>query len=365
MDYSKGRAEVVAWLRKQLMGPASENNILRGMSPLERYPTGVLFPIVRGEEGIDPASFSDDSDTFEILESSDQAPDEVEPTTKRRRYTPPSSAGFSFYVTGETVRFQVLCSAAQYLRRETHDASGRFTPNDYERTLLGGDAETFTFEIQKGNTHRQISDRKSVLGGAAGIEVLWRQFSEGWIVTISLFNQQELDLTNESSGFYSRERNELSLFEVELRCFLEAGRIVSYPRTDKSLLTNEEQELDLQYETRHIYSVGHGVAVDWLIDNGKVIELFTQFMPAAEVPMVTADIAEGDNKVLELSYLASNSNESEVFHELEQFVAGYGVWVLEQGHAAESLDDHSTLFSNCSINKYLKCGRKLKDLLST
>jgi hypothetical protein len=340
LDYSEGRTEIVNWLRQQMIGPASDSNILRNISPLARYPTGVLFPIARGEEGIDPASLSDDDDDYENLSGSDEIPHEIEPTTKRRRYTPPSSVGFSFYVTGEVLRFQVICSAAKYSRPDNRDDSGQFIHTDYERVSLGGDAEALTFEAHNKNSHRRFNERQDILGGAAGVDVLWRQFGEGWIVTVSLFNQQELDVFNENAGLFSQERNELSLFEVNLKCFLEAGEIASYPRTDRSLLTDEEQELDLQYARRHIYAVGHGAAVDWVIDDGEVRELFTQFMPVVEVPQVTADVAEGDSGVLELSYLAATNNKSEIFQELEDFVAGYGNWVVEQGQITEKLGDH-------------------------
>ena len=47
---------------------------------------------------------------------------------------------------------------------------------------------------------------------------------------------------------FLRERNEKSLFEVELCCSLETGDIGIYPRVDKNLVTQEEQELELQYK---------------------------------------------------------------------------------------------------------------------
>lgn len=357
MDYSKGRAEIVNWLRKQLIGPAFESNILRNISPLERYPTGVLFPIARGEEGVDPASTSDDNDNYENFVGSDETLDEIEPTTKRRRYTPPSSVGFSFYVTGEVVRFQVIFTAAKYTRPENRDEAGRFIHTDYERVGLGGDAEALTFEINNKNSRRRFNERRDVLGGAGGVDILWRQFGEGWIVTVSLFNQQDLDVFNDHAGIFSQERNELSLFEVNLRCFLEAGKVTSYPRADRSILTDEELELDLQYARRHIYAVGHGAAVDWMVEDGEVKEFFTQFMPAVEVPQVTADVSEGNNKVLELAYLAATDDNSEVFQELESFVTSYGKWVIEQGHIAENLGD-----SEKGVAQRI-CGRMKKVLL--
>lgn len=65
MNYENERTRLVDWLRKQLIGPASAQETLHG-SPLDRYPTGILFPIMR-EEGIDPASVSEDDDDTESL----------------------------------------------------------------------------------------------------------------------------------------------------------------------------------------------------------------------------------------------------------------------------------------------------------
>lgn len=86
---------------------------MRG-SPLDRYPTGILFPIIRDEEGIDPASVSEDDDDTESLGDDMTTGSDAQPATKRRRYMPPSSVGFSFFASGEEVRFQVVFSAACY-----------------------------------------------------------------------------------------------------------------------------------------------------------------------------------------------------------------------------------------------------------
>ena len=106
MNFSEGRTKVVEWLRAQLIGPASEMETLRGISPLERYPTGVLYPVVRGEDGIDPASLSEDEDDeYAAFEDKGETSDGAEAATKRRRYTPPSSVGFSFFARGDEIRF--------------------------------------------------------------------------------------------------------------------------------------------------------------------------------------------------------------------------------------------------------------------
>jgi hypothetical protein len=329
-------------LRKQLIGPASERKTLRGISPLERYPTGVLFPIVGGEDGLDPASISEDEGDAPFGTGDDrESRDTVEPAVKRCRYTPPSSVGYSFFARGKLVRFQVVCTAARYTRTERND-DGQFVRTEFERNELGGDAEAQTFEAQTSHRHDRFSERRSVFGELAGVDVLWRPFLDGWIVTVSLFNQQELDIGDGNVGLFSRERTELSLFEVKLHCFLDEGEIGTYPRVDKSLLTEEEQELELQYANRHIYAVGHGAAVDWAVEQDRVGEIWSDFMPTIEVPQVTADTGGEGSPVLGLVHLAAGNDEQgmtdDVLDELDTFVANYAAWVSTQKQTTAELE---------------------------
>jgi hypothetical protein len=337
---------MVEWLRKQLIGPASELDTLRGNSPLERYPAGVLFPIVAGEDGLDPASINDDEGDERFGTGDDAVSnDTAEPAVKRYRYTPPSSVGYSFYARGESVRFQIICTAARYTGAERND-EGQFVRTQFERNELGGDAEAQTFEVRTSNGRERFSERRSVFGELAGIDVLWRPFSDGWIVTVSLFNRQELDIRDGNVGLFSRERTELSLFEVKLHCFLDEGEVGVYPRVDKSLLTEEEQELDLQYANRHIYAVGHGAAVDWSVKQEIVREIWSDFMPAVEVPQVTADVGGDGSTVLGLAHLAAGNDgqrlSNDVLDELDEFVGGYAEWVSDQKQATIKLipDEH-------------------------
>ncbi len=57
MDFNAHRGEIYAWLRRCLIGPgAAGGSDLHRIKPLDRYQTGILFLIVRGEDGLDPAS---------------------------------------------------------------------------------------------------------------------------------------------------------------------------------------------------------------------------------------------------------------------------------------------------------------------
>ena len=120
--YVEARKKLVEWLRRQLTGPAGEGGLR--VSPIDRYPTGVLHPVEPDATGIDPAStvgdtaeshLHDEVDEDEEAARSNQeseAPTLARPA-RRRRYVPPSSVGFSCYVRGR-VRLVVTATAAVY-----------------------------------------------------------------------------------------------------------------------------------------------------------------------------------------------------------------------------------------------------------
>lgn len=338
MNYAEPRKHLLDWLRKQLIGPASEKEKLLG-SPLDRYPTGILFPIIRGEEGIDPASVNESDDEPEGVDEDSKVQNDAEPATKRRRYMPPSSVGFSFFARGNEIKFQVICSAARYKKSKSRDdESGQFVNNEFTRSVLGGDENAKTFFRPEKLSLTQFNQREDVLDGLASVDVLWRPFMDGWIVTVSLFNKQEINGDGTSQSSSVNERIKQSLFETNLRFFLDVGEIGTYPRVDKSLLNEEDQELELQYKNRNIYAIGHGAAVDWHVEKGCVKEIWAEFMPAVEVPQVTADVAGDDNLVLGLAYLSRADNSEEVFEELNQFVEKYSAWVLAQSSHIPQID---------------------------
>ncbi len=355
-SYPENRKRLTSWLRSQLIGPASIHETLHKTSPLERYPTGVLFPVVRGEEGLDPALITPDSD----LEDEDTAlSDEnsenkkakgIKPVTAQPpRYIPPSSLGFSFFVKGQQIQFQVISSAVRYQSGGEKDELGRFRSREYRRIPLGGDREAVTCRVDT-SERKRFRERKEVFQeitgekaegnttARAGIDLLWRPFADGWIVTVSLFNKQELD-TQSDPKTYLRDRNQHSLFEVKLSCVLEAGEVGAYPRVDHALLNEEELELELQYRDRHIYAVGHGAAVNWSVHQGKVRTIESEFLPEVEVPQVTADVGNATD-ILSFSRLAAGVDlkieQSSILDELEQFTADYDHWITGQEKQAQS-----------------------------
>lgn len=325
--YIEPRKKLIGWVRKQLVGPpepAADSPDLRGVLPTERFPCGALYPTSKWGEGIDPAS----EDVDESEGAAEVAGESIAEPAIVRRYIPPSSLGFSFFIKGDDIRFQVLCRAVRYEPTE-RDERGRYKNDWKRRELISGHGNDEEFENIKcpGKDQRQSF---SNLDDKARVDVQWRQFVDGWIVTVSLCNAQEV-----SDGLTGREyvfeRAEKTLFEASLRCVIDAGDVGVYPRVDRSLLDKEEQEIELQYAHRHIYAIGHGCAANWEVKDGKVLELRSETMPAVEVPQMTADTGSGGEPVLSLARLADIDNTyATLLSELDAFISGYANWVANQ-----------------------------------
>ena len=110
-----------------------------------------------------------------------------------------------------------------------------------------------------------------------------------------------------------------------------------YPRVDKTLLSNEEQEIELQYSHKGIYAVGHGAAVDWSLDGPDSARIWTEFLPAVEVKRVKTGVRDGQ-RALDIQHLATDSAER-VIRDLNRFVDGYERWVTRQKTGVFSPDD--------------------------
>lgn len=336
--FTEPRQRLIEWARIQLIGPPESPNgssdnapDLRGILPTERFPCGAIYPTSAWGDGIDPPG--DELDEFDgVLEVGDESGVEPAPV---RRYIPPSSLGFSFFVSGEDIKFQLLTRAVSYEAERTK--SGQYTNDWYRRKLVSSQVgeEEFVNVRCPGKDSRYnfpcfpyTEDDPGT--GRARLDVQWRRFGDGWIVTTSLCNSQELG-DSESGSDYVRQRAKCTLFEVGLRCVIEAGDIGVYPRVDRSLLDEEEQEIELQYSGRHIYAIGHGCAVGWNTSDDKVVELFSETMPAVEVPQMTADTAAGGDAVLSLARLtAIDKAPEDLYSELANFIDGYVDWVAGQ-----------------------------------
>ena len=308
------RQRLVDWVRLQLIGPAHGGR-LQG-SPLERYPTGVLHPVEPGYSGLDPATPEDDEEHETPVGDGEGAQRNLAEPVRRRRYVPPSSVSFSFFVrSADDLSLRITASAATYERTGERDPQGRFLRREYRRESL-----ECALEWPGG---------EPALPEDVLLEVRERAHGDGRILTVVFANRREPARIGE-------DRDGRCLFEASLECEILNGELAEYPRVDPSLLTEEERELELQYRHKRIYAVGHGAAVDWSVKPGRPSRIRAEFMPEVDVPLVTVQARDVDEDVLVLQDLAAAPWDM-VLDRLDAFVDGYQRWIKGQWRGSGGL----------------------------
>jgi len=341
MVLKEQRNKFIKLTKQQLIGANLKDNLLIGQKPLDRFFTGFLFPIVEGEE-LEGGIESNGNNTLDNKE-------EAAPVKKVKRYIPPSSAGFSFFIIGDKINLRVFYNAVQYnFLNERDKLNQKFVSQSWTKHYLADEGKEVVFTLNGARQYKIFDDK-------AKIDTLWRPYNDGYIVTITMSNNTKIDGTN-SGKIFNREQNENTLFEVEFKCIVEEGNIDIYPSKNKALLSEEEKEIELRYKDLHIYAVGHGTAVNWIKNKYGKMEIWTDFLPTVEVPQVTADTGGKSDKVLEFDFLRNCGENNRVIHELNNFVNNYENWIDNQEVKAnkEQEEDKKTaknIIKNLTIAK--------------
>lgn len=332
---------------------------LTGENPLDRFVTGFLFPIFEAEDGIE-----DDLDEVDEASGNDDEPAQATTVIKKKRYIPPSSVGFSFFISGESISLRVFYNAIDYCKEKSRSDTGQFQ-NIWRTNILtenNGEGEEVVFTSDGVKLYDVFNDGDEKKGR---VEILWREYAGGYIVTVTLLNTQQILNTNDPKDFV-KEQNEKTLFNVELSCIIESGELNVYPSKDKALLSDEEKEIELRYKDQHVYAVGHGAAANWKENSEGKREVFADFMPRVEVPQVTANTAGKDSVVLNFKYLSCGTKKI-VISKLYEFIQQYDDWIGKQesqlnSEEAEDIETATSIVSKqkTALNRMLQGVRLLE-----
>ena len=298
LDYVDARKRLVEWLRAQMIGPATGDNFIQE-DPLKRYHVGVLSPITT-------------TGHFEASEISQPYESTQDDFSYKRYYEAPSAVGFTLFVSHDA-QLRIEASACRYKRMGSRDLRGRgFKKRSYQRLEL----EKFGKILNQPHSfHEKIWSER------AGIALDAHLRKDGILCTISLCNERRVPQE-------LRNPEENHLFETYLSCTVTAGQILPLPRPDVSMMTESEQELELQYMDRKIFAVGHGTAVDWQVISESVPQVWSEFMPTVEMPALQTN-PQGDHDALDLKYICREDMRA-VSASMRDFLIGYENWIIGQ-----------------------------------
>ncbi|MER5802788.1 helicase-related protein [Streptomyces mirabilis] len=303
------RQELVAYLHRQLVGPAAGEDETLDAPPDREYLMGTLYP----QEAELQRQLSLAAEELEgngtEAPADDTAPS-ADPVPEANSWLP-SSLGFSFYTDTTTVI--VRCTGARY---ETKAATGE-RGRRWERIPLA--EETHTLGPDR--------DRVLVLDGRAEIRVRRRTFGGGQLVTVALVN-----IAHHEQALGKAAQWDRMLFQVGLEARPVDGTVLPYPSVRLASRDPEEQELRLQYRHVQTHAVGHGCAVEEQRDEdfGRVTGVKAAVMPQAEVAGTRA-AGLTDSPVLNVSHLANPAlSVDQLREELGEFAAHYRAWYIGQ-----------------------------------
>ncbi len=359
MKYEEARQVWLAWMQRTLQGPRAGADEELARSPLDCYCSGILTPAATYGQS-EPAGNVDDPrelpngigrDGDEESVDVDSAGLDEDACTDM---PPTASVGVSFLVTPD-VHLEVLVKGALYdYERNGNDLDGGQIRPRWGRKWFA----TAPGECELRPPSACATETRRILGDRANVIVRWRTHDRNWLVTVALVNRMPMG----GGSRFAEELAKACFFQTRLACVPLCGRILPYPRLEGLKLTEEEEELELQYRSKKVFAIGHGAAADWTVDrDGNVTELFACFLPAVEVPLVTTHNSGLPDQTLDLAFLADcDKRPDEVIGQLTEFVDRYATWVEVESEGYWNRDNSEVDVGNRITNRQRRAIERMR-----
>jgi hypothetical protein len=353
-DPVEARTALVAYLQRQMIGPAGAEDETLIEDPSRRYLTAILYAQEPRSAQTVPLDAADPDATEPELTAElggYSAADDDQPVDTGVgafvHQIKPASAGISFFLRRGR-DFTVTVAAAQYLPPE--QAAAEVVQESLEPDAapvaepgapVNAPSDEGSMRTDEGDTLARGYMRKAlgpqavrcspppsrvlrqtVLEGAAILHVLWRPQASGHLVTVTLINAARRDE-------HSRERPEQCLYQVELACAPDPGSTISvYPHVSLISVDKEDQILNVLYRDDNPFAVGHGCAAYWERPvQGETSRVWLEFMPHHQVPELTFELEDVDPQVLSLTWLGEAAVNEAYIERLRAFVGAYRRWI--------------------------------------
>jgi hypothetical protein len=328
------RKIIVDRLHADLVGPLGAEEVINDL-PSDRYLTGILFPpkTAIGADQADEAEVADDDpDGASGLETSSIA------ATFR-----PSVAGLSFTVrTGgdgvAAAKFEV--SAGRYVRVGSEPSSiAAEQTRRWQRVPLKASFEEFL--DPQGRAHVLDLAKQGIPGLHLHLRI--RRWHDLLLVTAALVNANSLEEQTPRD-----ELEEQTFFQVSLEVSaILGGVLVPKPTTRMPETDDPEAAISaLIYRDAGEYAVGHTCSADWVLQDGLVSAVRTQWLPAVVVKKsvetgdVIFDALHQNSQQLPLNTRwLSEAPPSSLIGGLRRVSELYSRWIDGQSNSLTDLDE--------------------------
>lgn len=395
-DLLKLRKDIMDNIRAQLMGHGSEvsypdaEHELISEPPAKRYSVGVLYPQNQkfGDNDAEDLQGNETEDYEDVPEEeleenkeksfSKFKDDSLDEETNLAQQNKPSSFGFTFFVSGDIKTLTLNVSYAKYVSAKDepiivpYDREELYIP-DFLSAYISFDKQTKTIkrlERISWNDLNELFERNAIenpelLNIIANINKVFGRTNvyrrcpyEEELALMFESNSVKIDLSN-VKGYVTVVKHRVTddIYSVTVMMVndekignghifqpkiivdsknLGGLHFVPYNNiADPSAFSDEEQSLDLLYRNKSVYGTGHGVALDWDINDG-IGQIATDFMPYYEVPKINLDLRREtdaekrvDERSLSMKYLSDLSDcaRDEKIAAMTGFIDCYGEWI--------------------------------------
>lgn len=162
---------------------------------------------------------------------------------------------------------------------------------------------------------------------------------DDWIITAVLRNVARATPEMTRDDLISR-----TLFQTYFEVKIYDGDLLPYPESRRSEeeMDEDEKSLALLYSRSQTWAIGHGCAAAWDAEPGvRPDYIYTDCMPAVELPSMTPDIVVGGKKLevcmRSMVELCSSSSSKPSWDLLRSLIDGYREWIKAGERAASSM----------------------------
>lgn len=331
-------------LRKDLIGPIEENEIICDEDPLSYYVVGILWP--KKTRNTQETLIKDTVNLNEQeLEDYVNTPNESINSTNQFK---PSAMAISLMIDEKIKKLDISFSFAKYIHTtiqiEENKNINSFTRKPFKTK----------FSINVPDKVASYEYTESEILNLYDIQIIYhvrKKFKDGKkLITVSVVNMRE-------SLQSTIEQNINSLFQCKL-CIESSQKfspIYNYKvkTKDSEMMLNE-----MLYSDRLNYAYGHGCSVKYEEINYEVKCIESEFIPTEIVYQMMPNTLKVNN-FLKMTYWRTVSID-EGIKSLNDFIYEYKEWILEQENRVKDLKEHRYALEY-SLDKLNVCYERLKD----
>ena len=337
---SEVRQKIIEALRKDLVGPLEDNEVL-DESPMFEYLTGMLYPQVL----VDCMEMDQevDEDVDRSAHDSDYTPqpdeDDNEPMTATK-FRQQSTIGMSFYLRKETRKFKALVSWGDYIKSTENyinEKGEEKTRDIYKRQPMSDIVEIGLASFDKHQEYSLAVDSNLHL----------------YVTKIGLSNEfilVTLHLTNKRPK--GNSALESIIFQVKIEAYSEEREDCFVAENIcRNILSPDE----FYYAQRPVFGRGRGCAIMWDSVNEKYAsKIYTSFIPEYEFPGVRATIDGFADDHFSMSFMACTRHKEETIARLQALSNSYADWI-DKTLVKDSRMADATFKNNIGNNVIEKC----------